>query len=763
MTPTMFEYALGNALLALPLAALAWAIGRTRRNPSVAHFAWLLVMIRLVMPPIASVPWLSIQIPVSGMVVADQAAPRAAAPSVLESRASERPMGSVDGFAIRAADPNEPVVQVLAELSAEPQLAEPVLEDGWTVLGLLWLAGTVLVIAVSAVRLLRFQRMLRAACAPAGPRVRQLAERAAADLGIRFRGDIVAISANCTPFVWSCFGHPCIVLPARIVAEMSNDELRLILMHELAHVRRRDHLVRWLDWAVVAWLWWSPLAWIARRGLRTSEELACDALVLRAQDAAARDYGHCLVSVAESMMTPAFRAPVQACTMGDGGSLEERIRLIMSGTLRTRPSAALRTLTLAIAGASMLFGVAGASPAQSTSDGGSSSSTRGSSSTSSSISFKRDGKVVSIEENGSGITVIVDGKSVRARNLDELKQQHPDAYRLYVEKPGYATGSAGGSASASGSQSSSSTKGSRSGSPEGGSSASDLLREKLKELQRERPDDPRLQGLTERMLQEADSAAAGTAQDAAPAPAPTAADHDGNTRTLQASIDGASGLRVSSTNGSITVVRDGSVKSMQITAVVGGDGWAEQSESKRKKMLEGAKLVAEKNASGLVSVSVDFPWDSNVVRINPPSVSITVRTAGLRSVGAEATNGSVRIVGDVGAVNAETTNGSIDIAGTTSEVVAESANGNVTVAPAAGPAAPIKAESTNGSVRLDLPASWNGTLTASVINGKVTSEGIKGSSDRSVTGEDFEATVGSGGSAKAALSVANGSIRVRRP
>ena len=478
--------------------------------------------------------------------------------------------------------------------------------------------------------------------------------------------------------------------------------------------------------------------------------------------AAARGDGHCLVAVAESMMTPAFRAPLQACTMGDGGSLEERIRLIMSGNLRTRPSAALRTLTLAIAGASMLFGVAGAGPAQSTSDGGSSSSTRGSSSTPSSISFKKDGKVVSIEENGSGITVTVDGKSVRARNLDELKQQHPDAYRLYVEKPGYAIGSAGGSANASGSQSSSSTKGSRSGSLEGGSSASDLLREKLKELQRERPDDPRLQGLVEKMLQEADAAAAGAAQDAVPAPAPAAADHDGNTRTLQASIDGASGLRVSSTNGSITVVRDDSVKSMQITAAVGGDGWAEQSEAKRKKMLEGAKLVAEKNASGLVSVSVDFPWDSNAVRINPPSVSITVRTAGLRSVGAEALNGSVRIVGDVGAVDAETTNGSIDIAGTTSEVVAESVNGNVTVAPAAGPAAPIKAESTNGSVRLDLPASWNGTLTASVTNGKVTSEGIKGSSDRSSTGEDFEATVGSGGSAKATLSVANGSIRVRR-
>ena len=98
--------------------------------------------------------------------------------------------------------------------------------------------------------------------------------------------------------------------------------------------------------------------------------------------------------------------------------------------------------------------------------------TRGSSSASSSISFKKDGKLVSIKENGSEITVTVDGKSVRARNVDELKHAHPDAYQLYVEKPGFAIASAGGSASGSGSGSSSTTKGSHPGSLETKSSES---------------------------------------------------------------------------------------------------------------------------------------------------------------------------------------------------------------------------------------------------------------------------------------------------
>jgi beta-lactamase regulating signal transducer with metallopeptidase domain len=364
MTPTVLEYALGNALLALPLAALAWTIGRTRRNPSVAHFAWLLVMVRLVMPPVATVPWLSIKVPVSDAIVVQPLPPSAAESSAFESRVAEQPMGSADDSAIATASRNEAAAQGSAGLCSELQVAGPIVAHFWTALGLVWLAGTALVIAVSAARLLRFQRMLRAASSPADPRVRRLAERAAAELGMPRRAEIAVIPASTVPFVWSCFGRPRIVLPASIVSEMPDDELLLVLTHELAHVRRCDHLVRWLDWAVVAWLWWNPLAWIARRGLRRTEELACDALVLRTRGAAPHNYGSCLLSVAEALNGSAFRVPAQICTMGDGGSLEERIRFIMSEASSSRPSMPLRVLATAAASASMLVGVAGVASGQ---------------------------------------------------------------------------------------------------------------------------------------------------------------------------------------------------------------------------------------------------------------------------------------------------------------------------------------------------------------------------------------------------------------
>jgi beta-lactamase regulating signal transducer with metallopeptidase domain len=652
MTPTVLEYALGNALLALPLAALAWTIGRTRRNPSVAHFAWLLVMVRLVMPPVATVPWLSIKVPVSDAIVVQPLPPSAAESSAFESRVAEQPMGSADDSAIATASRNEAAAQGSAGLCSELQVAGPIVAHFWTALGLVWLAGTALVIAVSAARLLRFQRMLRAASSPADPRVRRLAERAAAELGMPLRAEIAVIPASTVPFVWSCFGRPRIVLPASIVSEMPDDELLLVLTHELAHVRRCDHLVRWLDWAVVAWLWWNPLAWIARRGLRRTEELACDALVLRTRDTAPRSYGSCLLTVAEALNESAFRAPVQACAMGDGGSLEERIRFIMSGASSSRPSMPLRLFAMAAASVSMLAGVACVSSGQ--------------------------------------------------------------------------------------------------------------------------------EGLA------APSSAPRSAP-AAPSSASAPQDADRTSRTLQASIEGATSLHVESLSGSIKIVRDDSAKVMQVTAVIdwgdftqGTNEWtvvnvgngttitvgqgtqrSRLSAAQRKELIDSAKLVAEKDSSGRVTVRVELPEADGWRQL--PAVNITVRTAALIDVHAESMNGAIDTAGDLGKLHVETVNGEINVSGIASALQAESMNGQVRISLADSAAASVDADCTNGRIVLELPASWSGEVNASTIHGRVDTKGIDGTTERDLSGgATFEGKVGSGNGAVATLDVVNGSIEVRK-
>ncbi len=89
--------------------------------------------------------------------------------------------------------------------------------------------------------------------------------------------------------------RPIIVLPADLVEKLSADKLALILMHELAHVRRWDNLTRFLHRLVSAVLFFHPAVWLCGRMLRREAEQACDDLVVCAtgrSEAYARGLAH---------------------------------------------------------------------------------------------------------------------------------------------------------------------------------------------------------------------------------------------------------------------------------------------------------------------------------------------------------------------------------------------------------------------------------------------------------------------------------------
>jgi beta-lactamase regulating signal transducer with metallopeptidase domain/ketosteroid isomerase-like protein len=90
---------------------------------------------------------------------------------------------------------------------------------------------------------------------------------------------------------------PAILLPAALLAQAEPTARRLILAHELAHLRRRDLLWNWLPAAVHALFWFHPLVWLVGREWRLAQELACDELALRVTGAPAADYARLLLQV----------------------------------------------------------------------------------------------------------------------------------------------------------------------------------------------------------------------------------------------------------------------------------------------------------------------------------------------------------------------------------------------------------------------------------------------------------------------------------
>jgi TonB family protein len=97
-----------------------------------------------------------------------------------------------------------------------------------------------------------------------------------------------------------------LLLPADFMQRFSAGERRLILSHELAHLRRGDVLWNLLAELACALLWFHPLMWLALPRFRLDQELACDERVLRNSPHDEAGYAHILMHSVGAPLVPAL-------------------------------------------------------------------------------------------------------------------------------------------------------------------------------------------------------------------------------------------------------------------------------------------------------------------------------------------------------------------------------------------------------------------------------------------------------------------------
>ncbi len=383
----LFELLLTNAVTATGLAVVVYLITRVVKQPPIVYGLWMLVLLKLAIPPLVDIPIVTSVVEKPGDVITvyldaeNREITELVAPdSGSLARASANEPVAAESFVLELIDEDSAnsdhgatqsaVLGTTADRSDSTSDSDRVaagpsaggdLEAGWwhRTLAFIWIAGAVLYLALLIHRTVRFRRVLRNA--PSAPK--HIVDRVGAlssTFGLATPPAVRLVDSAIPPLLWPFGRASTVLIPAQLVPRIDDTQLDTLLAHELAHLRRRDHWVRAFEVALLACYWWFPvLRWVLSH-LREAEEQCCDAWVLWRFPEHARDYARTLLTTVDFLsetredtsraLTPPAAIPA-ALTVGRRGKpgrnprfelLKRRFEMILHRRFPRRLSAKAR-------------------------------------------------------------------------------------------------------------------------------------------------------------------------------------------------------------------------------------------------------------------------------------------------------------------------------------------------------------------------------------------------------------------------------------
>ncbi|MBI4028527.1 MAG: ankyrin repeat domain-containing protein [Verrucomicrobia bacterium] len=321
-----FAAATLKGTMLLMLAGLL-SLGLQRSSAAVRHALWSLTLVGLLLLPLLTALLPAWRVPVlPSMPVVEQHVERL----LHFSSAAHVPATSASDASAS--------FHAAARLGSVPQDTlmrrwfSPITPAMWTLLawggGVLAVAASWLTGAIGIARLRGTARLIDDAV------WNRLLRNLSVEVGLKRTVTLIESDQPVMPMTWGVF-YPVILLPAERI-RWSEEQRRLILLHELVHIQRLDHLTQWMARMACAIYWFHPLVWMAAGRLRIEREQACDNRVLSGGTKGS-DYASLLLHMAERQFRFGLSDAPAALPMTGRGQLEARLRALLDGR-RSRDS-----------------------------------------------------------------------------------------------------------------------------------------------------------------------------------------------------------------------------------------------------------------------------------------------------------------------------------------------------------------------------------------------------------------------------------------
>ncbi len=329
--PTFLLAVILKGSLILMLALICVRLWR-KGSAAMRHLVLGLALTANIILPLAAVLAPTWQAPVLPLVSAqwqfDLAAPTVGTideTTVVQGRAASGELAGAD-------------ISLFASPAVSPDVPPAIPWGTWLIW--LWIAGAALVTGRLIIALAVVGRILVKAHPLDDSAGLAMARRCREQTGVRHEVPLLISERATVPFTWGWL-RPRIILPADS-RQWTDRKLEIVMLHELAHIRRWDALSTGIAQLAVIVYWFNPLLWLARRTLLIERERASDDCVLGA-DVRASEYAGCLLEIARAVRNCRWLPELQVA-MAQSTKLEERIMAIVTGP---RHRSSLKTSRLA--------------------------------------------------------------------------------------------------------------------------------------------------------------------------------------------------------------------------------------------------------------------------------------------------------------------------------------------------------------------------------------------------------------------------------
>ena len=332
----LISVALKSALILAATALAALALRRT--SAATRHLVWAFGLAGVLALPLGTLllpPW-SVSLDVPAVVLARG---RVTHPAAVTTTTARRPgAASTAPQERRVPTGLQSVRRVDTAGSILPPGPAPALavtpQQG---LIAVWVFGAVLLVGRIMLGRRAVARVVARSETVESERWQELLESLSADMGIGRVPLLLASRETAVPVTCGMRRHV-IILPAE-ASSWSLDRVRVVLLHELAHIRRRDCLIHAMAQVVRALHWVNPLVWFAVARLTVERERACDDLVL-AGGTRGSSYAEHLLDIARTVRLG--RPLTNALAMARPSELEGRLLAILDAARDRSPATASR-------------------------------------------------------------------------------------------------------------------------------------------------------------------------------------------------------------------------------------------------------------------------------------------------------------------------------------------------------------------------------------------------------------------------------------